>query len=145
MNLVVISGNITKDPELRYTASGTPVATMTLAVKRPFAKENDEKKADFFPIIVWKKPAENCANYLHKGSKINVVGRLQERSYDSNGQTKYVTEVIAENVEFLDPPSGSQRQQTQQTQQQPPRSPNGFSNPPYGGGSVDISDDDLPF
>lgn len=106
MNVVVLVGRLTKDPELRYIAgSGKAVATFTLAVDRPFAKE---KTADFFRIVVWGKPAENAANYLKKGSQAAVKGMLTSRSYDgSDGQKRYVTEVVADNVEFLSRSEGS--------------------------------------
>lgn len=100
MNSVILIGRLTKDPELRYVAgSGKAVATFTLAVDRPFTKE---KTADFFKIVVWGKTGENAANYLSKGSRAGVKGILTSRSYDGNdGQKKYITEVVADTVEFL--------------------------------------------
>ena len=106
MNKVILVGRLTRDPEVKYTPSGRMVATFTLAVDRPFtsaaAKEKGEKEADFIPIVVWGNTAEFCGNYLNKGSKILVEGRLQLRSYDGkDGQKRYVTEVIAAGVESL--------------------------------------------
>lgn len=102
MNVILLTGRATRDVELRYTPSGTAVATMTLAVDRPFAKEG-EQGVDFINVQVWNKSAENCAQYLGKGSKCAVSGRLQIRSYDDkDGNKKYVTEVVADRVEFLD-------------------------------------------
>lgn len=100
MNSVVLIGRLTKDPELRYTAgNGKAVATFTLAVDRPFAKV---KTADFFRIVVWGKDGENAANYLRKGGQAGVKGILTSRSYDgTDGQKRYITEVIADTVEFL--------------------------------------------
>ena len=97
---MVLIGRLTRDPELRFIAgSGKAVATFAIAVDRPFAKE---KTADFFNVVVWGKPAENTANYQRKGSQECVKGHLQSRSYeDKTGQKRYVTEVIADNVEFL--------------------------------------------
>ncbi len=102
MNHITLIGRLTKDPELKYTSSGTAVCSFTLAVNRRFTSQNGEKEADFIPVVVWNKAAENCAKYLSKGRQTAVEGRLQIRSYDDkDGQRKRVTEVVAENVEFL--------------------------------------------
>lgn len=103
LNNVVLIGRLTKDPELRYTpAQGTPVAGFTLAVNRRFKSEG-QQDADFVPIVVWRKQAENCARYLGKGSMVAVEGRLQIRSYeDREGQRRTVAEVVANSVQFLD-------------------------------------------
>lgn len=96
-NRVILIGRLTKPPELRYTQSGTAVATFTLAVDR---QKKDE--ADFIPIVAWQKTAEACANYLDKGSLVAVEGRIQIRRYeDKQGQKRTATEVIAEAVKFL--------------------------------------------
>ncbi|MDD2401939.1 MAG: single-stranded DNA-binding protein [Clostridia bacterium] len=103
LNHVVLIGRLTKDPELRYTPSGTAVASFTLAVDRYRSNQQGEKEADFIPIVVWQKQAENCANYIGKGSLVAVDGRLQVRTYDDKeGQRHWVTEVIASIVKFLD-------------------------------------------
>ena len=100
MNNVVFIGRLTKDPELRFTASGKAVATFSIAVNRPFSKNNE---ADFFNIVVWNKAGENCANYLAKGRLVGIQGRLQNRSYENKeGRTVYITEVVANEVEFLE-------------------------------------------
>lgn len=101
MNCVVMVGRLTRDPELRFIpGSGKAVATFAIAVDRPFVKE---KTADFFNVVVWGKTAENAANYLHKGSQVAVKGYLRNRSYeDKAGIKRYVTEIIADRVEFLD-------------------------------------------
>ncbi|QUH19414.1 single-stranded DNA-binding protein [Alkaliphilus sp. B6464] len=100
MNRVILIGRLARDPELRFTASGKAVATFSIAVNRPFSKE---KEADFFNIVVWGKTAENCANYLAKGRLVGLEGRLQSRSYETQtGEKRYVTEVIADQVEFLE-------------------------------------------
>ena len=102
LNRVVLVGRLTKDPELRYTPSGVAVASFTLAVDRPFAKEG-QQQADFIPIIVWNKQAENCANYIGKGRLVAIDGRIQVRTYDTpEGQRRWVTEIVAETVRFLD-------------------------------------------
>ena len=103
LNKAILVGNLTKDPELRYTpANGVAVTTFTVAVNRPFTNQQGEREADFIPVVVWRKQAENCANYLNKGSMAAVEGRIQVRSYeDREGQRRWVTEVVADNVQFL--------------------------------------------
>jgi len=105
LNKVILIGRLTKDPELRYTPSGAPVASFTLAVDRNFTTRQGEREADFIPIVVWQKLAETCANHLGKGRLVAVDGRLQVRTYDDNqGNRRWVTEVVANEVRFLDWP-----------------------------------------
>ena len=100
LNLAILIGRLTADPELRYTPNGTAVATFTIATDR-FSKEG-EKETTFIPIVVWRKQAENCAEYLRKGSLAAVEGRINVRSYeDKEGKKRWVTEVVAEAVRFL--------------------------------------------
>jgi len=103
MNKVVLIGRLTKDPELKYTpGSGTAVTTITLAVDRRFSKDN-QKEADFIPVVVWGKSAESTAQYMAKGRLMGVSGRIQTRSYEAkDGSRRYVTEVVAEEVQFLE-------------------------------------------
>lgn len=102
MNRVILIGRLTRDPELRYTSSNIPSATFSLAVDRTFTNQNGEREADFINIVVWRKQAENVKNYLAKGSQVAVEGRIQTRSYDAQDGTKrYVTEVVADSVQFL--------------------------------------------
>lgn len=166
MNRVVLVGRLTKDPELRYTPNGVPVATFTLAVNRAFSNQQGEREADFINCVVWRRPAENVANFLKKGSLAGVDGRIQTRNYEGqDGKRVYVTEVVAESVQFLEPKNasggssggfGGQREQGNpfgnQNQQQPRGNNNnqgGYTrideDPFAGGGQIDISDDDLPF
>lgn len=104
MNKVILLGRLTKDVETRYTQTNNSlVATFTLAVNRRFAKEGEERQTDFINIVAWGKTGEFSSKYFKKGLQVAVVGRLQNRSYeDSNGQKKYITEVIAEEVYFAD-------------------------------------------
>jgi len=103
LNRVILIGRLTKEPELRYTPSGVAVASFTLAVNRTRANAQGERETDFIPVVVWQKLAENCANYIGKGSLVAVDGRIQVRTYEAkDGQRRWVTEVIAENVRFLD-------------------------------------------
>ena len=102
MNKVILIGNLTKTPELTTTTNGISVARFTLAVRRKFQNQNGEYDTDFINIVVWRTLAENCNKYLKKGSKCAVIGQIQNRSYDAQDGTKrYVTEVIADEVEFL--------------------------------------------
>ncbi|MBU9722315.1 MULTISPECIES: single-stranded DNA-binding protein [Bacillaceae] len=108
LNRVVLVGRLTKDPELRYTANGVAVATFTLAVNRPFSNQQGNREADFINCVIWRKPAENVANFLKKGSLAGVDGRIQTRSYDNNeGRRVYVTEIVADSVQFLEPRNAS--------------------------------------
>ena len=113
LNKVILIGRLVRDPELRYTQSGTAVATFTLAVDRGFKNANGEKVTDFIDITVWKQQAENCANYLSKGKMVAVEGSLQIRTYEKDGQKRKIAEVVANNVQFLSPKDdGGSRQQT---------------------------------
>ncbi|GEN56426.1 single-stranded DNA-binding protein 1 [Halolactibacillus alkaliphilus] len=162
LNRVVLVGRLTKDPDLRYTASGVAVANFTIAVNRPFSNQQGEREADFINCVIWRKPAENLANYMGKGSLIGVDGRIQTRSYDNqDGQRVYVTEIVADSVQFLESRnsksnqsqgggqgSGSYQDNQYQNQQQAP-SNNQYSQPTGSPNDsmepIDISDDDLPF
>ncbi len=151
MNRVVLVGRLTKEVELRFTPQGTAVATFTLAVNRTFTNQKGEREADFVNIVVWRKPAENAANYLKKGSLCGVDGRIQTRNYEgTDGKRIYVTEVVAESVQFLEPKNssgGNNSQNTQSYQQgNQNQSQTRINEDPFaGGGQIDISDDDLPF
>ena len=99
MNKAVLAGRLTKDVDLRFTTEGKAVANFTLAVNRFY----DREKADFIPVVVWGKTAENCDRYVGKGSRVAISGRIQTRSYeDKNGITRYITEIVADEVEFLE-------------------------------------------
>ncbi len=104
MNKVILIGNLTRDPELTETASGVAVCRFSIAVTRDYAGADGNRETDFFNITVWSKQAENCGKYLKKGNKVCVVARLQNRSYeDKDGVKRYVTDIIASEVEFLTP------------------------------------------
>ena len=109
-NKVLLMGNLTKDPELRYTPQGTAVVNLRLAVNRKFKDRNQEMKEEvcFVTVVVWDKQAETCNQYLHKGSPIFVEGRLQSRSWeDAAGNKRSTIDVRAERVQFLGAPSGA--------------------------------------
>ncbi len=117
INRVVLVGRLTKDPELRYTPSGVAVAHFTVAVNRTFSNQQGEKQADFINCVVWRKQAENTANFLRKGSLAGIEGRIQTGSYEGqDGKRVYTTEVVADSVQFLEPRSatGDRPQQGQQ-------------------------------
>ena len=102
MNKVMLIGRITRDPELRYTSSNIPSVRFTLAVNRPFENQNGERETDFINIVVWRKQAENVKKYVSKGSLVAVEGRIQTGSYEKDGQRVYTTDVVADNVQFLE-------------------------------------------
>lgn len=141
LNRTVLIGRLTKDPELRHTSNGTATTSFTLAVDRPF-QTNGKKEADFIPVVTWRQTAEACANYLSKGKLVAVEGRIQTRNYENNeGRRVYVTEVVADNVRFLE--FGNREGGGTDT-----------SGGNYGGrrdeyfddgAPIDISDDDLPY
>ena len=102
MNKVILIGNLTKDPEISTTTSGVSVCRFTLAISRKYANAEGERETDFINIVVWRTLADNCHKFLKKGSKVGVVGNIQSRSYDAtDGSKRYVTQVIAEEVEFI--------------------------------------------
>ncbi|HCW3230821.1 TPA: single-stranded DNA-binding protein [Listeria monocytogenes] len=159
MNRVVLVGRLTKDPDLRYTPAGAAVATFTLAVNRPFKNGQGEQEADFINCVVWRKPAENVANFLKKGSMAGVDGRVQTRNYEGNdGKRVYVTEIVAESVQFLEPKQNAVEGSTPNNNQNEANYSNNNKNGSYRASSsqnsdsfanegkpIDISDDDLPF
>lgn len=155
LNRVVLVGRLTRDPDLRYTPNGTAVANFTVAANRPFTNQQGEREADFINCVVWRRPAENLANYMKKGNLIGVDGRLQSRTYEGqDGKTVFVTEVVADSVQFLEPKGssrgqGAQGQGSQQNQnqnQQQSQTQQGSKDPfSQDGEPIDISDDDLPF
>jgi single-strand DNA-binding protein len=110
LNMVFLMGNLTKDPELRYTPNGQAVTSMTIATNRQWTdKDSGDKKdaAEFTDVVVWGKMAENVATYLKKGRRAHIIGRLQTRSWEGqDGAKKYKTEVIATDVTFLDKAEG---------------------------------------
>lgn len=140
LNRIILIGRATKDPELRYLPNGTATATYTLAVDRPFTNANGNKETDFINIVVWKQLAETVANYLKKGRLNAVEGRLQIRRWESENGTKYITEVVADNVRFLESNSSNRDPNEREPYQSNNRDP--FQDD---GKPIDISDDDLPF
>ena len=167
LNRIILIGRLTRDPELRYTPAGVAVTQFTLAVDRNFTGQNGEREADFIPVVTWRQLAETCANYLRKGRLAAVEGRIQVRNYENNeGKRVYVTEVIADNVRFLESSQNREGGNASSGGSMP-------EEPAFGGGNggnsargnnnnfsrsnnnqdpfsgdgkpIDISDDDLPF
>lgn len=133
INRVILTGRLTKDPELKYTSSGAAVGSFNLAVNRQFTNANGDRKADFINCVIWRKSAENFANFTHKGSLVGIDGRLQTRNYENKqGQRVYVTEVVVDNFSLLEPRSSNDGQSTGATEHKDMGSP------------IDIADE-LPF
>ena len=138
LNRVVLVGRMVRDPELRRTGNGTPVASFTIAMNRNFAAQNGERQSDFIPCVVWNKAAENTARYCSKGSLVGVEGRLQSRSYqDNNGNNRTVIEVVCDSVQFLE----TRAQSTNRQGSQPTQPQNNFNDAFYDMRSVDIRKD----
>ena len=142
MNKAILIGNLANDPETRTTQSGIAQCTFRLAVQRRFANQQGVREADFLTIVCWRQTAELCARYLSKGRKVAVEGSIQVRSYDAqDGSKRYVTEILADNVEFCDSrPSEGGRPRTDNPP--PPPAPSG---PAPSGGFTEVDDDELPF
>ena len=152
MNRVCLIGRITKDIELRYTSSNIPSVRFTLAVNRTFSNQNGEREADFINCIAWRNQAENMSKYVSKGSLVAVEGRIQTGSYEKDGQRIYTTDIVADNVQFLESKSQSQNREDSVT-------PSDFANNESAptttdtseevfadfGDSIEISDDDIAF
>ena len=154
MNKVFLIGRLTRDPELRYTGSNVAVASFTLAVNRNYTNQAGEREADFINVVVWRKQAENVKNYLSQGSQVAIDGRIQTRSYDGeDGKKRYVTEVVADNVEFLGSKNSSQVSSTPKEPtpydfgKEPSSTGTDVDSNPFAdfGSSIEISDDELPF
>ena len=138
LNKVFLLGNLTRAPELRHTAQGTSVANFSIAVNRAY-RGNDgdlKKETSYFNIIVWGKSGESCAKFLTKGRPVLVEGRLQNRSYEKDGQKHTITEIVADNVQFLGSASGRESMED-----------NGASNEDVGFAAdfSPIDDDAVPF
>lgn len=102
MNKVILIGNLTRDPETNTTNSGIKVCKFTIAVNRNYSSVDGTRQTDFLPVICWRNQAENCGKFLRKGSKVGICGSIQTRSYDgSDGSKRYVTEIVADEVQFL--------------------------------------------
>ena len=136
MNKVILVGNVTKDLELKTTTNGIATCTFSIAVNRKFKNAQGVQEADYINIVTWRQTAELCAKYLAKGRKVGIVGSIQTRSYTAkDGGKRYVTEVVADDVEFLTP-RGSAGENVQVQDGQQTDISNGFT---------EVTDDELPF
>ena len=132
MNKAILIGNLTRDPEMKNTASGISACTFTLAINRRYANQQGKKEADYINVVAWRQLAELCARYLERGSKAAVVGTIQTRSYDAqDGSKRYVTEVVADEVEFL-----TAKASANNAPETAPAVPDVFT---------EVEDDELPF
>nr|DAO80236.1 MAG TPA: Single strand binding protein [Caudoviricetes sp.] len=155
INNVTVVGRLTRAVDLRYTSNGTAYASFTLATDRDFKNQNGEKETDFINCVMWRKPAENLANYTKKGSLIGVEGRIQTRNYDNQqGQRVYVTEVLAERFHFLESSKtanndvlSNEGTNTLGFNKNQNSSGNFANSDPFtsGGDVFSVNDDDLPF
>lgn len=137
MNKVILIGNVANDPESRTTASGISQCSFRMAVQRRFTNAQGVREADFLPIVCWRNTAEFAAKYLLKGRRVAVEGSIQTRSYDAQDGTKrYVTEIIAENIEILD---------RSETKAAAPAETVAKAQETFGAGFVEVDDDALPF
>ncbi|MBQ7092833.1 MAG: single-stranded DNA-binding protein [Clostridia bacterium] len=142
MNKAILIGRLAQDPEVRTTGSGTTVCTFRIAVNRRFPNQSGERVADFFTIVAWRQLGETCGKYLAKGRMVSVIGEIQNRSYDAkDGSKRYITEIVADEVEFLTPRgqdsgSGNGGYERAYERQAAPQAPEGFT---------EIDDDQLPF
>lgn len=148
MNRTILVGRLTRDPEFRTTPSGVSVATFTLAVNRTFKNADGKQEADFLNCVVFRKQAENVNKYVSKGSQVGVDGRLQSHSYENKeGNRVFVTEVVCDNVQFLETKgtqkqNGNQQNNEVQQREQALQSDNPFGN---ANGNIDLDSDGLPF
>ena len=152
MNKVILIGRLTRDPELKTTASGTATTTFSIAVDRNFVnQQTGQREADFINCVAWRKQAENIARYCTKGTQVAVEGRIQTRNYDAQDGTKrYVTEVICDNVSFLGSKSSNNASSFSESNYSEPSSDietTNINDDPYAnmGDEVALTDDDLPF
>ena len=155
MNNVNLIGRLTKAVDLRYTQNGVTYGSFTIAVNRRFKNQNGEREADFINCVIWKKGAENLANFTHKGSLIGVSGAIQTRNYDNQqGQRVYVTEVLVENFDLLESRKTADNGvlnsggiNTQSYNKNQNLGGNFANNDPFtaNGETFDVQDDDLPF
>ncbi len=155
MNRVILVGRITKDPELKRTNSDIAYVQFTIAVNRSYQNKSGERQADFISCVAWRQTAELIARYIRKGNQIGLEGQIQTRQYDDpNGITRYVTEVMCEQIHFLEPKRQEEMQPYNDVPYQPRQQPKPYQpNPspkqesPFdtSNSTFDITGDDLPF
>ena len=146
MNKTFLIGRVCNQIQLRYTSNNVPCCTFTLAVSRDYTNQEGQREADFINIQVWKNQAENCNKYLTKGSLIAIIGRIQTRSYDNEkGEKRYVTEVVADKITFLDNKKDGQATETESDTQVPQTDPYADMGKQVSMDDYPINQDDMPF
>lgn len=148
MNVVALIGNLTRDPEVRYTNDHMAIASFSIAINRPPKKDGTEGGADFPRVTVFGKQAENCERFLHRGSKVGIVGKIQTGSYEKDGQRVYTTDIVADRVEFLGRPQEANAAQDQNVIDFQNRQADNHTPAPAAQASnawEAIKDDDIPF
>lgn len=146
MNNVALIGNLTRDPEMRYTNGNMAIATFSIAINRPKKKDGSDGGADFPRITVFGTQAENCERFLHKGSKVGIVGKIQTGSYEKDGQRFYTTDIVADRVEFLgraSEPSNDMNSNTVDPKQA--QTTTATVKPQFNNPWEEVNDDDIPF
>lgn len=148
MNVVALIGNLTRDPEVRYTNDHMAIASFSIAINRPPKKDGTEGGADFPRVTVFGKQAENCERFLHRGSKVGIIGKIQTGSYEKDGQRVYTTDIVADRVEFLGRPQEANAAQDQNVVDFQNRQAANHTTAPAAQASnawKAINDDDIPF
>lgn len=147
MNVVALIGNLTREPEVRYTNNNMAIASFSIAINRPPKKDGTEGGADFPRITVFGKQAENVERFLHKGSKVGIVGKIQTGSYEKDGQRVYTTDIVADRVEFLGRPAAEMNNTELGNKVQTMQAVQSTMNPARGASNAwkEVDDDDIPF
>lgn len=153
LNKVILGGRLTADPELRTTTNGITVTTFTVAVTRSYRSADQQAQSDFINVVAWRQTAEFVSKYFRKGSSICVLGSIQTRSWkDQSGQTRYATEVVADEVNFVDSKSESASRQNSAPAPAPAYTPESYGAPSYASSAAATpkfeemsNEDDLPF
>ena len=147
MNICALIGNLTREPEVRYTNNDMAVATFSIAINRPPKKDGSDGGADFPRITVFGKQAENVERFLHKGSKVGIVGKVQTGSYEKDGQRIYTTDIVADRVEFLGRPMAEMNNTELGDKIQTAQAVQSTRSPAFGASNAwaEVKDDDIPF
>lgn len=143
INRVILVGRITKDPELKVTQSNISFVRFTLAVNRQFADQSGERQADFIQCIVWRKQADNLAQYIRKGALLGVEGRIQTSTYETENGTRYSTDVVCDSVQFLESKNSTSQNDNYYIEQ--PSVSNDDSDEFYETSKELAAEEDLPF
>ena len=147
MNICALIGNLTREPEVRYTNNDMAIATFSIAINRPPKKDGSDGGADFPRITVFGKQAENVERFLHKGSKVGIVGKVQTGSYEKDGQRIYTTDIVADRVEFLGRPMAEMNNTELGDKIQTAQAVQSTRSPAFGASNAwaEVKDDDIPF